>query len=137
MTIIKKFEKKCSVCGETSLQPILTSTSAWGYPDLDLRPPEMKRSSMFAWLQECPHCGYIATNLENELEVSPDLLKSDEYLTCEGYEFKSDLAKRFYRHHLISKAEGDYRSQFSHSCIVHGNVMMRKMILQLKLENWH
>jgi hypothetical protein len=112
MTTARNFDKKCAVCTRTSPQRVLTSTSTWGYPDLDLRPSEMKRSSMFAWLQECPHCGYVAVDIENELEVPSDILKSDEYLTCEGYEFKSDLAKRFFKHSLISKAEGDYRSQF-------------------------
>jgi hypothetical protein len=91
---------------------VLTSTSTWGYPDLDLRPSAMKRGSMFAWLQECPHCGYVAVDIENELDVPADFLKSKEYLTCEGYEFKSDLAKRFFKHSLIAEAEGDCRSQF-------------------------
>lgn len=112
MTIIDRFEKKCSVCGKTSLQPVLTSTNAWGYPDIDLRPPEMQRSTMDTWLVECPHCGYVASDIENELEVSPDLLKTDEYLTCEGKTFKSKLSERFYRHYLISKAENDHGSEF-------------------------
>lgn len=112
MTTSRDFDKKCAVCTKTSPQTVLLSTSTWGYPDLDLRPSEMQRSSMFAWLQECPHCGYVAADIENELEASSDLLKSVEYLTCEGYEFKSDLAKRFFKRSLISKAEGDYRSQF-------------------------
>ncbi|MBQ6098554.1 MAG: hypothetical protein IJL02_01665 [Methanobrevibacter sp.] len=72
----------------------------------------MQRSTMFAWLQECPHCGYVASKLENELEVPADLLKTDEYLTCEGNDFKSELSKRFYRHYMISKAEKDYGSEF-------------------------
>lgn len=72
---------------------------------MDLRPAEMKRSSMFAWLQECPHCGFVARDIEQtHVKVAPDFLKSDEYLTCEGHDFKSDLAKRFYGHYLISKA---------------------------------
>jgi len=112
MTTIRNFDKKCAVCTKTSPQPVLGSTSTGGYPDLDLRPSEMKRSSMFAWLQECPHCGYVAVDIENEPNVSADFVKSDEYLSCEGYEFKSDLAKRFFRHSLISKADGDCRSQF-------------------------
>lgn len=61
---------------------------------------------MFAWLQECPHCGYVAVKLENELEVPVDLLKTDEYLTCEGNKFKSNLSEKFYKYHLISKAKG-------------------------------
>ena len=112
MTLIRKFEKMCAVCGKTSLQPILLSTNSWGYPDLDLRPPEMQRSTMCTWLQECPHCGYIKSNLEDNLEASPDLLKSDEYLTCEGNKFKSDLSKRFYRHYLISKVKKNHVSEF-------------------------
>lgn len=112
MTTARDFDKKCAVCTKTSPQTVLTSTSVWRYPDLDLRSSAMKRSSMFAWLQECPHCGYVAVDIENELNVSADFLKSNEYLTCKGYEFKSELAKRFFKHSLISKAEGDYRSQF-------------------------
>jgi hypothetical protein len=112
MTTARDFDKKCAVCTETSPQTVLMSTSSWGYPDLDLRPSEMQRSSMFAWLQECPHCGYVAVDIENELDVPSDFLKSNEYMACEGYEFKSDLAKRFFRHSLISKAKGDSRSQF-------------------------
>lgn len=112
MTIINQFEKRCSVCGKTSMQPVLSSTNSWGYPDLDLRPAPMKRDTMNTWLMECPHCGYVAIRLENELKVSPNLLKSDEYLTCDGHDFKSDLSKRFYRHYLISKAKKDYRSMF-------------------------
>lgn len=112
MTIINKFEKRCSVCGKTSMQPVLSSTNSWGYPDLDLRPAPMKRDTMNTWLMECPHCGYVAIRLENELKISPNLLKSDEYMTCGGHDFKSDLSKRFYRHYLISKAKKDYRSMF-------------------------
>lgn len=111
MTIIREFEKKCFVCGKTSLQPVLASTNTWRYPDIDLRPPEMQRSTMDTWIVECPHCGYVASNLENKLEVSPDLLKTDEYLTCESKTFKSKLSERFYKHYLISKAENDHDSE--------------------------
>lgn len=104
MTTVIDLDKKCAICTETSPQSILTSTSTWGYPDLDLRPSEMQRSSMFAWLQECPYCGFVARDIEQtHVKVAPDFLKSDEYLTCEGHDFKSDLAKRFYGHYLISK----------------------------------
>ena len=51
-------------------------------------------------------------NIEIEIELPKDFLKSDEYLTCEGNEFKSDLSKRFYRNYLISKANGDHESEF-------------------------
>ena len=112
MTQIRNLEKKCSVCGETSMYPVLMSTNCWGYPDLDFRPAEMQRSTMNTWLDECPHCGYVARNIEHELNISPEILKTDEYLTCEGKDFKNNLSKRFYRSYLISKARNDYVSAF-------------------------
>ena len=67
---------------------------------------------MNVWLMECPHCGYVAKGLNNELKTTSDILKSEEYLTCEGNDFESDLSKRFYRRYLISKAEKEYNSEF-------------------------
>ena len=90
----------------------MTSTNSWGRPDLDLRPAPMYRDTMNVWLMECPHCGYVAKGLNNELKTTSDILKSEEYLTCEGNDFKSDLSKRFYRRYLISKAEKEYNSEF-------------------------
>ena len=89
MTIITKIEMKCSVCGKTSQRAVMTSTNSWGRPDLDLRPAPMYRDTINVWLMECPHCGYVAARLDNELKTSPDFLKSEEYLTCEGNDFKS------------------------------------------------
>ena len=112
MTIIKDIETECSVCGETTEQPVLMSTNSWGYPDLDLRPPEMQRSTMHVWIQECPHCGYVAGDLSDELEISKDYLKCEEYKTCEGNDFKSDLAGRFYKLHMIGRESGNAEKAF-------------------------
>ena len=112
MTLIKDIETECSVCGETSEQPALLSTNSFGYPDLDLRPPEMQRSTMDVWIQECPHCGYVAGDLSDELEISKNYLKCEEYRTCEGLDFKSNLSKRFYKMHMIARESGDIETSF-------------------------
>ena len=112
MTMINDIERECSVCGEKSMQPTLMSTNSWGYPDLDLRPPEMQRSTMHVWIQECPNCGYVAGRLTDELEIPKDFLKSDEYLNCEGNDFKSDLSKRFYKLHMIGRESGNVEKAF-------------------------
>lgn len=112
MTTIRKIEQKCPVCGKPSLVSVLTSTSTWGYPDLDLRPAEMQRSSMFAWLAECPHCGYVSGNFNNGTDITEEFLQGDDYKSLEGFEFKSDLAKRFYRAYLIAKELNDSRNCF-------------------------
>ena len=101
MTTISNFKMECSVCGETSEQRVLSSTNSFGYPDLDFRPPEMKRSTMRFWIQECPNCGYVAGHLSDKLEIPKDFLKTDEYRNCEGFDFKSKLAGKFYKRYLI------------------------------------
>lgn len=97
----------CSVCGTVSTQSKLASTSAFGSPDLDLRPPEMKRSTMWAWLEECPECGYVASSLSKECPVPRTFLQSEAYQHCEGRVFRSRLAPRFYRGYMIQRHAGE------------------------------
>ena len=67
---------------------------------------------MHVWIQECPHCGYVAGDLSDELEISKDYLKCEEYRTCEGNDFKSDLSKRFYKLHMIGRESGNAEKAF-------------------------
>lgn len=62
----------CGACGRVFSHKGLTSTNSSGSPDLDLRPPEMHRSTMASWVQHCPTCGYCAK----------DVSKFDEKLRC-------------------------------------------------------
>ena len=103
MTQIHNIEMECSVCGESSPQPVLMSTNTMGYPDLDLRPAEMQRSTMSTWVLECPNCGYVSGHLDDEAKVSRDFLKSEEYIGCDGHEFKGRLSRLFYKNYLIAK----------------------------------
>ncbi len=79
------------------------STNAFGPADLDLRPPEMRRSTMSLWVQECPKCGYVSADIEEKSRISRSYLMSDEYHSCEGKAFKSSLARTFYRQYLICR----------------------------------
>lgn len=112
MTTILEIEQKCPVCGKPSPQRMIGSTSTWGYPDLDLRPAEMQRSSMFAWLMECPHCGYVSGSFRDKTCITQDFLKGEEYLNCRGFEFESGLAEKFFRAYLIAKKQDDGRESF-------------------------
>ena len=63
---------------------MVTSTNTQDYPDLDLRPAEMQRSTMFTWILECPHCGYIAGTFRNKPQITEEFLKSESYMTCDA-----------------------------------------------------
>ena len=94
MTTMFKQKVRCSVCGEESEHLAIGSTNAFGSPDLDLRPPEMQRSTMPHWVQECPKCGYVACVISDKCPVSAEFLKSEEYLSCGRISFESRLAKK-------------------------------------------
>lgn len=102
MTMMKKESFICSVCGKESEQDVLISSNEFGSMDLDTRPPEMMRSTMETWLQECPHCGYVNTEISRDgmsSILAPTIMYKSEY--HEAFGLTNDLAKRFYRYSLI------------------------------------
>ena len=114
MTTLSREKVKCSVCGAVNEYVEIMSTNSFGSPDLDTRPPEIQRSTMRYWVQECPSCGYAASQVSESCEVSADFLKSDEYISCDGIAFKSELAKRFYKQYMIAaKADNSHDAFFA------------------------
>ena len=106
MSTVFRTKQRCAVCGEVNEYAVLGSTNAFGSPDLDLRPPEMQRSTMYLWVRECPGCGYVAEDVEEETTVGADFLQTPEYRSCGGIGFGSSLAARFCRAHLIDLQVG-------------------------------
>ena len=101
------------MCGETHEFHVIGSTNTFGgTPDLDLRPPEMRRSTMSHWVQECPTCGYVSSCIDAETTIDAKFLKTPEYLTCDGVNFESALAARFYKYYKISLRDGKPRNAF-------------------------
>src|SRR5579871_4989485 len=90
----------CANCGKKSEQYLLTSSNKFGSSDLDLRPPPMMRDTMRVWLQQCPHCQYIAPNLE-QMSGDSKRLRSAEYKTILANGRFPDLARRFLAHALL------------------------------------
>jgi hypothetical protein len=64
MTTISQEPIVCTLCGATTVLPVIGSSSTFGPPDLDFRPSEPMRSSLFAWVQRCGSCGYCARSID-------------------------------------------------------------------------
>ncbi len=107
MTTFASVLVQCPICGNKWESAALTSSNAFGSMDLDTRPPEMARSTMCFWLYECPECGYVARNMNGKATIGKEFLKTEKYVTCDGYTFENSLAKAFYRHHLIMLESGE------------------------------
>lgn len=112
MSTMREYHRTCAVCGVTHRYRILTSTNAFGSPDLDLRPPQMRRSTMPLWVQECPSCGYTAEDVSDPMQIPRAFLDSAEYRTCGGIRFEDPLAGRFFRQHLILLREQKHFKAF-------------------------
>ena len=107
MTTYETVLTRCGVCGAESPQGVLTSTSSFGWPDLDRRPAEPERSSIFLWVQECPACGYCADALESGTEDLQEIIDWDDYRALMTDLSWPALASRFMRHGLILEEIGD------------------------------
>jgi len=80
MTRIHGVKVKCFVCGrEEFFTSVLSTNTFGGSCDLDCRPPEMKRSTLFTWVQRCPHCGYCSNNLADKKECAEKVINTEYY----------------------------------------------------------
>jgi len=71
--------KECALCGETSHQRELASTSYFGSPDLDGRLPPPARWALDMQIQTCPSCGYCAPDISKKVDKASVVVKSDSY----------------------------------------------------------
>ncbi len=112
MTTVFPATVRCSVCGSENEIMVIGSTNTFGPTDLDTRPPEMKRSTMCYWVQECRNCGYTAVDLTDETTLERSFFETEDYKSCRGIPFASDLAKSFFRHYLITSEEDQHEEAF-------------------------
>ena len=112
MTTVMPCNSKCFICGSNEQYEVIASTNSFGPTDLDTRPPEMKRSTMYLWVHTCPVCGYTAVDVSDETTVNREFLNSEAYRSCDGIAFASDLAKAFYRHYMILMMEDNEEKAF-------------------------
>lgn len=63
MTTLQEVDVRCAVCGTLGRKAVLTSTSSFGPPDLDLRPQGPARWALEFEVQRCDGCGYCAGSI--------------------------------------------------------------------------
>ncbi len=139
MSTIVPVEKTCGNCGARLSFYQLGSTNAFGSPDLDLRPPEMQRSTMRRWLEECPKCGYVSKDISKEPPFDKNYLNSEQYINCDEIKFSSELAKTFYRKALLSLLTPNIRDAYENIlhaawCCDDGNDIETAIICRKKLD---
>ncbi|MHC4050229.1 hypothetical protein [Bradyrhizobium sp. 25ACV] len=120
MTNDRKEDVRCFCCGETSEQLVLSRSSQLGVRDLDLR-SGMMPSTMGSWLQECPNCGYVATDLAKGDECDRLFVQTEQYAAlCELPQF-SRRSSRFLLRAAIELAREDFERAFDSTLCAAGD----------------
>ena len=65
MTLIGLNPKKCAVCGHEGKFPVMHSYTIFENSDLDGRPGEMLRGTMWTWVERCLNCNYCGRRIEH------------------------------------------------------------------------
>lgn len=108
MTTVYQEKTRCAVCGTESEHPGIASTNLFGSSDLDTRSPQMSRSTIFAWVQRCPTCGYCAQDLSVATPQAASAVRSPEYARQLADPTYPDLANSFLCESLIEEVSGNY-----------------------------
>lgn len=79
MTHLRYFNTTCAVCGESCRFTIPEADGSVGSRDLDTRPAEPLRSTIYAWVKRCPSCGYCAPDPGRAPKGAADVVKLPRY----------------------------------------------------------
>ncbi|WP_238320427.1 DUF2225 domain-containing protein [Methanoculleus bourgensis] len=79
MTRLRYLNTTCAICGEACRFTIPEAVASIGSRDLDTRPAEPLRSTIYAWVKRCPSCGYCAPDLGKAPEGAADVVKLPRY----------------------------------------------------------
>ena len=108
MTTLLEEKTVCKVCGAEVEYTAIGSTNAFGSRDLDTRPPEMERSTIFAWIQRCPECGYCESDVSKCHRRSKEIIKKEEYEKQLNDPAFPELANSFLCQAIINRESKDY-----------------------------
>lgn len=108
MTTFANVQRTCAVCGHTAEHTVLMSTSAFGAPDLDTRPPPLARLTLPMQIQACPACGYCAPDVSEALpEAAAEVARPEYQAQLRQPDFPY-LANLFLCWSRIAEAAGRY-----------------------------
>lgn len=116
MTTFSEHIATCAICGTESPFIIIDSTNEFGHRDLDHRPPEMMRSTMGMWLQECPSCGYCSSDISEASWGERVIVESEAFADLRsGLSDLPDLARVFRTAAYIASERGHHQEAFHHT----------------------
>ena len=108
MTTTYDLTVECSICKTKQNLCKIGSTNEFGSCDLDLRPAQMKRSTIGWWIHRCKKCGYCAVDLQDYDENIKPIICSVKYQNQLSDKRFSDLANSFLCASMIAESVNEY-----------------------------
>lgn len=108
MSCLTLDDHRCALCGTVSQQPVIFSDSAMGAPDLDGRPAEPARYTLFALIQRCRTCGFCAPDIRVENPTARALRDDRSYRAELWDDGRPALANHFLCWSLVATADGRF-----------------------------
>ena len=106
MTTFSEIDVRCAVCGTLGRKAVLSSTSSFGPPDLDLRPQGPARWAMEFQVQRCDACGYCAGSIGQAPPNARDVVESVVYRDVLERSKLPKLARTLFCAALVQEAAG-------------------------------
>ena len=104
----------CHLCEVETPYLVIASTNQLQPSDLDLRPGEMKRSTMPHWLVRCSGCGYVGSPEEEngfgDAEAITELVRTADYREQLEDRLMPQLAATFLCRALIDARLGEFEA---------------------------
>ena len=92
------------LCRTPSSHQELTACIEFANPDLDLRRPEPRRSTIATWVEQCPRCGLCYGDLDRAPPSATEVVETAEYLDIlRGASRLPTLARQFWVFSLIAE----------------------------------
>jgi len=107
MTTVTEIDVRCALCGLLGRKAVLSSTSSFGPPDLDLRPQEPARSALQFEVQRCDGCGYCAGSIGQAPIGAHVTVESVVYRDVLDRSKLPKLARRLFCAALVSEGAGE------------------------------
>jgi hypothetical protein len=114
MTTSMPVTVRCALCGASSAQHVLSSTSTFGPPDLDLRPNGPARWALQFQVQGCPRCGYCADNIGQRTRHARRAVESIVYRDVLDNARMPQLARQFFCAALVAEVAEQRDAASSH-----------------------